>query len=70
MVGHFDWVENRMVKPDLSIAMKEIQQVLKPGQSPEGSKEDNQGKLMLQLLSMLQRVLMSWVLILCENLSI
>ena len=45
MIGHHTWVEDATVKADIANAKKVVQEVLKPGQVPGGSKKDNQGKL-------------------------
>jgi hypothetical protein len=47
MAGHHHWVEDSSVQADIANAKKIAQQVLKPGQNPGGSKEDNEGRLMI-----------------------
>ena len=44
MIGHFYWVEDASVKGKIAEAKKKAQEVLKPGQVPGGSKEDNEGE--------------------------
>ena len=43
MIEHHSWVEDASVKAAIAGAKKAAQEVLKPGQAPGGSKEDNQG---------------------------
>ena len=43
MVGHHSWVEIAAVKGSLADAKREVQEALKPGRVPGGSKEDNEG---------------------------
>ena len=43
MVGHEDWVENKDVAPTIKEAKEKLKNVLKPGNFPGGSKEDNLG---------------------------
>ena len=44
MIGHFYWVEDASVKGKIAEAKQKAQEVLKPGQVPGGSKEDNEGE--------------------------
>ena len=43
MVKHYNWIEDASVKADLAAAKGKVQQVLKPGQVPGGSQEENEG---------------------------
>ena len=44
MIGHYNWIEDATVKDDIARAKKVAQEVMKPGQAPGGSVEDNQGR--------------------------
>ena len=43
MEGYENWVEVKDVQADLKLAKSQVQEVLKPGKIPGGSKEDNMG---------------------------
>ena len=43
MVGHENWVELKEVQPALKAAKAKIQEALKPGKFPGGSRADNVG---------------------------
>ena len=44
MISHYNWIEDASVQNDIAVAKKAVQEALKPGQHPGGSKEDNIGK--------------------------
>ena len=44
MIQHLSWIEDATVKDEIKSAKEKVQQALKPGQCPGGSKEDNLGK--------------------------
>ena len=44
MIFHHNWIEDATVKGDIKLAKEKVQKVLKPGQVPGGSKDENFGK--------------------------
>ena len=43
MIQHLNWIEDATVKDEIKAAKERVQQALKPAQCPGGSKEDNLG---------------------------
>ena len=44
VIGHHNWIEDATVKEEIKSAKQLVQKVLKPGQCPGGSRDDNIGK--------------------------